>query len=71
MYTFVHEFRYYLYETDTITPQHWLDFRQAGRELVRVDAAGNVTIADDITLDEAKFVITKLAKAVSDDTRID
>lgn len=45
-------------------PQYALDFRQAGRELARVDDVGNVTIADDITLDEAKFVITELAKAV-------
>lgn len=51
----------------TTTPHYRLDFRHEGRELVWVDAAGNVTIAEDITLDEAKFVITELAKAVSDD----
>lgn len=35
------------------------------RELVRIDAQGNITFADDLTVDELKFVVVEMAKLLA------
>lgn len=44
-----------------------LPFYSLQRELVRVDATGNVAIVDDLTIDEAKDAITRLALALHEE----
>lgn len=37
-------------------------FTCQNRELARIDAYGNVSFADDLTMDELKFVVVEMAK---------
>lgn len=43
-------------------PAFRIDFREANRQLMTVTAKGEITFADDLTLDEAKYIIQEILK---------
>lgn len=46
----------------TVVPTSFIDVREAGRQLVTVTAKGEITFADNLTLDEAKYIIREILK---------
>lgn len=46
----------------SVVPTAYIDFRHNNRQLLTVMETGEVTFADDLTLDEAKYVIREIVK---------
>lgn len=46
----------------TTVPTSFIDVREAGRQLMTVTANGEITFTDDLTIDEAKYIIREILK---------
>ena len=49
-------------ETALYVSSDFLDFHRANRQLMTVTAKGEVIFADDLTIDEAKYIIREILK---------
>lgn len=45
-----------------LVPAFAIDWRSANRQLMTVSTTGEITFADDLTIDEAKYIIQEIIK---------